>query len=341
MASAKQLEERENNLSAIISFVRVRGAATRMEVCEGLSLSWACVSELIGILIDENVLIESTQDTNGMTSAAKGRTPKYVTLNKQKYFLGVDINDSGIAITTISMNGESMQARKWEAEWFQNEAALVASVCEKTSQMLENAADCCGIGVAMEGARSDDGGYLYPFTGGFISIHPEVFLANRFDLPVVVRHDPECVLYSIVNSFDKDCIAVRVDNGIGVAAMKHGKILDLPLELGFAVYGSFRLKDILRHCAKTGDYRKIAEALGYSAANLAMLLGAKRCFVAGGVTKWFGDVSSLFDAAFKNVSPKLEYEICHVPDASDGAARVAMAEFSVTKHSRKEGSVHE
>ena len=85
MASAKQLEERENNLSAIISFVRVRGAATRMEVCEGLSLSWACVSELVGILIDENVLIESTQDTNGMTSAAKGRTPKYVTLNKQKY----------------------------------------------------------------------------------------------------------------------------------------------------------------------------------------------------------------------------------------------------------------
>jgi hypothetical protein len=205
--------------------------------------------------------------------------------------------------------------------------------------MLPNAQDCCGIGVAMEGSRSDDGGYLYPFTGGFISIHPEVFLANRFGLPVFVRHDPECVLYSIANSSDADCIAVRVDNGIGVAAMKGGKILDLPLELGSIRYGKKKLHNILHNCAQSGDYCEIAEALGRSVGNLTILLGIETCFLAGEITEWLEGCRDRFDVAFKEANPRGEYKICFVSDASDGAARLALADFP-TLHISTKGAPH-
>ncbi len=330
MASIKQFGERKDNISSIISFIRRKGDTTRMEICKGLALSWACVSKLVALLIEEGILIESASVTTETSLQSKGRTPTHLSLNEKKYFLGVDINDSGIAITTLSMNGKTIAARKWEAECFLDKNELERSVCDKIAEMLGNKEDCCGIGVASEGRRSEDGGYRYPMAGGTVLIFPQEFISNRFGLPVSVRHDPECVLYSVAHS-DKDRFVVRVDKWIGVAAMKQGKILDLPLELGWIRYENRKLHHILQDCAKAGDYRKIAEALGHSAGNLALLLGIETCVLAGEVSKWLDGITDLFDAALRQVSDQIEYEICLLPDASDGAARLAMAEYPPVK----------
>ena len=105
MASIKQFEERKDNISSIVSFVRINQKVTRREICNALSMSWACVSELVAILIEDGILIESDCGAR-TTSAAKGRNPSYLSLNEKKYFIGIDINDSGFAITSLSINGE-------------------------------------------------------------------------------------------------------------------------------------------------------------------------------------------------------------------------------------------
>lgn len=325
MASVKQLIERKDNIASIVSFIRENQRVTRREICNALSMSWACVSELAAILIEDGILIESGLGVRA-SSAARGRNPSYLSLNEKKYFLGVDINDSGIAITSLSMSGEMLASKKWDAETFDTEEALERSVCQKISEFLSDKENCCGIGIAMEGRRSEQGGFFYPIAADWIPIFPQRFIAERFGLPVSIRHDPECVLYSVAHA-SRDCVAVRVDNWIGVAAMKHGKILELPLELGLIQYGNRKLQNILRSCAKSGDYGEIAEALGRSVGNLALLLGIETCFLAGEITEWLDGAKDKFEAAFHEANPQGEYKICFVSDASDGAARLAMADF--------------
>ena len=331
MASTKQLVEKKDNISSILSFIRKNTGATRMELSSGLSLSWACVSDLVALLLSEGILTESPPPQDSEVASAKGRTPTRLSFNEEKYVLGVDINDSGIAITVLSMSGKLISAKKWEEEIFDDEEDLSQSVCEKIETMLLSPENCCGIGIAMEGTRTADGGWRYPVRIGSISAHPQTFINERFGLPTFARHDPECVLYSVTDRSSEDCILIRVDNGVGVAALKHGKILELPLELGHTYFNQLKLKDILKGCIKQNDYRHIAEALGSRSGDLTTLLGIKKCFLAGDVSRWFESVSGIFEEAFKRSGSDVSYELCSITDASDGAARLAMAEYSPAK----------
>lgn len=327
MASIKQFAERRDNIASIVSFVRSVGAATRIEISSALALSWACVSDLVALLIEAEILVETNTAKERSKGESRGRVPTYLSLNEKKYFLGIDINDSGISVTNLSINGAVTQKRSWEPERFADEGELSRSVCDKIGAMLGNKSDCCGIGVAMEGSRASDGGWNYPFTKGSMSVSPQKIIGNCFGLPVYVRHDPECMLYAAADSIDIDAMALRVDTGIGIAAMKNGRILELPLELGYIQVGDKRLKDILSVCRKSGDYNKIADELGRATANLAMLLGVNTVFIVGKITEWLGSVTDVFDKAFKSVSKNLEYRVSGVIDASEGAAKVAMAEY--------------
>ena len=103
MASVKQFVERRDNIASIVSYVRSVGLATRLEISSALSLSWACVSDLVALLIERNVLTESTQKTERSESEARGRTPTYVKLNGKKYFLGVDINRTDLRIRRVAV----------------------------------------------------------------------------------------------------------------------------------------------------------------------------------------------------------------------------------------------
>ena len=131
------------------------------------------------------------------------------------------------------------------------------SVCEKIEELMPNSENCCGIGIAMEGMRAADGGWLYPMKQGCISVCPEVFLAERFRLPIAVKHDPECVLYSVARH-QEDCIVVRVDKWIGVAAMKNGSVDAALVAANFLI-----------NCQNEGD-TVLATAKGYAVPKLMM-----------------------------------------------------------------------
>ena len=86
MASIRQSGERRDNIAAIVAFIRKNEKATRMDLCKALSLSWACVSDLVASLIEERILIESAQESK-RASTTKGRTPTLLSLSDEKYFL--------------------------------------------------------------------------------------------------------------------------------------------------------------------------------------------------------------------------------------------------------------
>ena len=326
MASIKQFIERRDNIASIVAYLRRVGKATRIEISSVLSLSWACVSDLVALLINREVIVESSEREKNTSSVSKGRTPTYLSLNEKKYFLGIDINDSGMAITVLSINGNLLNFKKWDAEVFTDESELSKSICEKIREMLGVYEDCCGIGVAMEGMKTECG-WMYPIKDRSVAFLPDKIIRNSFDLPVYVRHDPECMLYALADSLDEDCMTLRVDNGIDVAAMKDGKILSLPLELGHIICGGEKLKNILKASKLNKNYSCFARELGFAAANLAMLLGVKKVFIVGEIIEWFDEIASVFESSFKSVNKKTEYDVSGIKDASEGAARVAMAEY--------------
>ena len=332
MASAKQFYERRDNIAAITAFVRSKGKATRMEISSALSLSWACVSDLVSLLMDDGILLESNERGSAET---RGRAPTYLVLNSKKYFLGVDINDSGIAITLLSLCGDKISSKKWDAELFYDENSLASAVCDKIEKSLTSKEDCLGIGVAMEGGRKSDGGWYYPTPSGVFPFYPDKVIENRFGLPVFVRHDPECMLYAVAESLDIDSMTLRVDTGVGVAAMKRGKLMELPLELGNVIVDGKKLRKYVYDCNALGICTfaevHLGEKLGLSAANLAMLLGLKKIYIVGEIIDWFDKISDEFESSFKMVGGDLEYEVSEISDASEGAAKVAMAEYPIVK----------
>ena len=331
MASAKQFIERRDNLASIISFIRQVERATRMQITSALSLSWACVSDLVSGLLEERVLIES--EGVAEQSESRGRTPVYLALNDDKYFLGVDINDSGIAISALGMSGRLLNSKKWEPEIFDTADELTESVISKIREMLTNAENCCGIGVAMEGIHSENG-WRYPIGIDFVEYDPCKVIKNHFDLPVYARHDPECMLYALSDSAEGDCMVLRIDNEIGSAAMKSGEILDFPLELGRVRYGKAKLRRLFKAYfgeGKTGEGAEFGEALGCSVGNLASLLDLKKVFIVGKIVDWFDDIASEFEEALLSVDSDLAFEVRRIMDASEGAARLAMSKYPIVK----------
>lgn len=336
MASTKQFIEKRDNIASIISFIRDNKAVTRLEISSGLALSWACVSDLISLLIEQKIVLESKKKSDARAAEAVGRVPMRLTLNPQKYFLGIDINATGIAITILDLNGQKRNYRKWDAEILHNTEELGISICDKIRVMLgENSDDCCGIGVAMQGACSDGSLWTYPIHKGYVKFDPKAVIENCFSLPVFVRHDPECMLYAVMDSIFVDSMAVRVDNDIGVAVMKKGRILEAPLELGHIYVGNKKLKAILNDSESSGDYMRIAEELGLAVANLAKLLGLKKVFIVGEIIEWFDKVEEQFFASFRRASSSIECVVSNAVDASCGAALVAMLEYpAVSKEKR-------
>ena len=57
------------------------------------------------------------------------------------------------------------------------------------------------------------------------------------------------------------------------------------------------------------------------------LLGIDRCFLAGEGIEWFEELTDLFGTALRQANSNAKYEICVITDASDGAARLAMADY--------------
>jgi predicted NBD/HSP70 family sugar kinase len=179
----------------------------------------------------------------------------------------------------------------------------------------------------MQGAHLADGKWRYPVRYGYADVEVGSVIEERFSLPVSVRHDPECMLYAVADKYSPDSMSLRVDNDIGVAAMKNGKVLDVPLDLGHIYIGNKKLKTILNEAQASNDYSSFSAELGRTVANLAKLLGLKKVFVVGEIVMWFDKVKDLFDKNFKMVTTSVKYEVSDVENASEGAARIAMTEY--------------
>lgn len=346
MASYEQYLQRQNNINAILEELRSMGPKTRRELCKVLSLSWGCVSELITLLMERSVIIEE----KGELLLEKGRIPYVIRLNEKKLFLGVDVNKMGITICVCNLRGEKVGEQKAEIHCDTKEA-LYNSVTGAINSVFENGKEnYLGIGVAMQGVFDDkENVWTFPGDNGGLKVSFKEKLEESFELPVIVEHDPNCILFGEFEpESDKSIMMVRVDKGIGASVYTGGNFLNYgKLELGYMVVEGKRLHDV----ASIDGIEKISGAsidtltddkyfknagknLGIALGNFCNLISVDEIILSGQLMKYshlfLGDLEKTYNNTVIQ-SLRADVRVVDTTDAAFGAAKLAVSRYPCYK----------
>ena len=345
MPSKRQYLERTENIASILQHIRNNGPKTRRQLSNELSLSWGCISELVSILLQHNILTEE----NAAGTNAKGRLPALLSINAHVCFLGVDVNLQGLRGCVCNLLGENLASYS-DLLNCSSKAAFTASVRTFVDGILQKHGNISGIGFAMQGvcsanANKWDFPAQPPFTVDF-----SADLSGCFPVPVSVAHDPNCILYGFPESSKVSKMIVRIDSGIGAAVYTNNDFFQNgSLELGYLVMNDRgeKLHDILssnaikRHFpngiaphAPTEKQQQFFEAagtyLGTALGNICNLFHLEEIYICGEVVCYYPLFREAMNRQYaKTVLPAQRAKIhaIQITDAAYGAAKMAIDQF--------------
>lgn len=334
MPSDKQAAERLDNLSAILKLIRAKGNLTRRELASRLSLSWGCVSELIGILVADGTVIEE----KAPSTDAKGRIPSILTLSDSKKILGVDINKTGLSCCVCSLAGEKLYECKSHLST-DSKSELLRDVLSAVTKMQNEFPNICISGFAMQGIKETDSG-CWNFSD-HIKIHFEKDVAPFLSVPAVVEHDPSCMLLGCMDNEARESkMLLRIDKAIGAAIYKsNGFFNGGLLELGYTAIGGgkrlFELSDVDYIDALSDSEKKKAlalagEQLGIALGNFCNMISLDEIIICGEITKYEDMIlpsiqQNYSETVIRQAAAKITVKsICN---AAFGAARLALEAY--------------
>ncbi|MBQ8357644.1 MAG: ROK family protein [Clostridia bacterium] len=347
MASREQYLQRKENLGAILSEVRRRGEATRNELMEALSLSWACVSDLTAHLLSCGILIEEKCGESG----GRGRIPGKLRPAPDKLFLGVDVNLSGLTVSVCDNLFHPVDSERLPIEAAEA-GRLTQSVIQAVQGVLKrHGVGCLGIGIAMQGIRRRTSDlWEFPGANGAFEVALGSPVSQACGLPVLVEHDPNCILYGFSDAKEQgNVLMLRIDNGVGAALCRNGAFADFgALELGHTVvnengdtlYSLASIRGIEKRLGRSlGEgidgaaeeaLAKAGTCLGMALSNLCNLISVDRVILCGEMMRYSSYfLQNLKEAYGKHVlkSQEAEISVSKLVNAAFGAAKLAAARY--------------
>ncbi len=257
-----QQDMKESNAADIFALVKKKEKITRKQIAEKLGMSWGAVSTITSQLVDEGYLTEKKADSDGCA----GRTPSYLEVNGDNHFsIGIDVNNFKFRAVLINLKDEVISF--WEGETDASSSdVFVPSLLSFIGRIMRDSGklNVISIGIAMQGIVNAKKGISQSIPG--FSVWNDLPLAEivskEFGIPTFVEHDPTCILYAATRQNPKtDAMLIRSDDGIGMAAMIGGKIIDKAgiFEIGhtIAVPGGIPCK-----CGKKGCLGRYASSAG-------------------------------------------------------------------------------
>lgn len=257
-----QQEMREANTADVFGVIRKYGRLTRREVKSKTNMSWGAVSAITARLIEDGYIVEKKSAPEGIV----GRIPSYLEVNDKVHFsIGIDVNNLGFRAVLLNLKRESVNF--WEGETdVSSKDIFIPSLLSFLQKIISesNEIHIFSIGISMQGIVNSKTGISVTIPGR--SDWQDLPLAElvyaEFGIPTFVEHDTACILYATSQSNSKkDTMLIRADDGIGMAAMIDGKIIDKPgiFELGHTV----AVPDgLLCACGKRGCLGKYSSQRG-------------------------------------------------------------------------------
>ncbi|MBQ3049069.1 MAG: ROK family protein [Oscillospiraceae bacterium] len=340
MPSEKQYLERKENIATILEHLRSNGAKSRRELSAELGLSWGCVSELVSILLLQNILLEE----EAREAKTKGRIPTVLSLNPNIFFLGVDVNIIGLKGCVCRLTGEKTEEFSDKLNCNSKEE-FMASICSFVNGIIDKY-KISGIGFAMQGIFDAENNLWKLPTKSNISINFASELEGKFNLPIMVEHDPNCILYGCIEKNEGSKMIVRVDRGIGAAIYKNNVFWKNELlEIGYMVvnekgerlYEVASLQGVTEEMKKSENrglleeyFSRAGKYLGIGLGNICNLISINEIYLCGDMVEYYELFSQKMEESFKATAlsaDKTKITAVRVTDAAFGAAKMAIEKF--------------
>ena len=341
MPSEKQYLERKENIATILEHLRNNGPKSRRELSAELGLSWGCVSELASILLLQNILLEEEI----REPKTKGRIPTMLRLNPNILFLGVDINIIGLKGCVCSLTGEKIEEFSGELN-FASKEEIVDSICSFVSGIVEKHKNIAGIGFAMQGIFDAENNVWIMSAANNISINFAQELEEKFSVPIMVEHDPNCILYGCIKKNGGCKMVVRLDKGIGAAIYKNNTFWKNELlEIGYTVvtekgerlYQVASMNGVTEEMKMSANsnmlkqyFEKAGKYLGISFGNICNLISIDEIYICGDMVEYYQLFSQKMTESFRATAlsaNRTQITKVRVMDAAFGAAKMAIEKF--------------
>ena len=254
-----QENQKNGNLSAILSYIMEHGASSRREIQEETGFSWGTVSEAAAQLIARGYLTEEKDTRRG----GAGRTGPVLKLSGGEVALiGVDLNLSGLTAEILGFDRTVKHTVRRPFPGGDQRTVLdaVLSLCDEAAAYCAGKYRVFAICIAVQGAVDSAAGVSvrFPLAGGWIPCSLGQMLTERYGVFAFVDHDPKCMLRAKAHELQAesaepmDLMLIRVDQGIGMSVMQGGRIAEDrdKMELGhtLSVYGGLPCKCGRRGC---------------------------------------------------------------------------------------------
>lgn len=352
MASEEQYRQRQENIAAILRELRQCPRRTRKELCERLSISWGCISELVGVLLRDGVLTEEKE-----SERAQGRTPGVLSWHPAVRFLGLDINRMGVCLCLVDGMGEILQEQKYPDAAATPSELLSFATCA-ARRMLDGAGGrALGVGIAMQGVAEKDGRYRISFGKETLAADVAARFSGELGLPVIADHDPNCMLYAFLPPSEAgNLLMLRLDRGIGMGICQNRKILcngayeiakttvpcggdrrllqDVAGMDAIEAAGGKPIAELAREADTSRTARALfsraGEALGVALGNTVNLISVSEVVLCGEMMRYGQLFLPAFRAALRETAmpPALpRVSVSPLTDAARGAARLALSEY--------------
>jgi len=222
------LEDMVNlNCSNVLDIIQKNGVVSRKEITRLSGLSWGGMTKIVNKLLENGYITEQEPISSPVS---KGRTASLLSINTEKNFIiGFDLNQTGLTAVLMNLAGEITDRFSASASFGSRRELEDKTVSFLSEIFKKHEPDSIiAIGVAMQGIVDNKKGICErSFPGINAEIIPiKELLEKNFNVKIFVEHDPDCILYSHLNTLENEnAVLLRIDKGIGMAVAIAGKIV--------------------------------------------------------------------------------------------------------------------
>ncbi len=221
------IESKKYNMVRVFRLIRANAPLSRKDIEARTGLSWGNVYAICDTLLNRQYLVAEKE------TSLSGRPPEMLAVNpNRRLSLGIDINSVGLSFSLVNLAGRSVRSIFHPLPSRRRED-LLADLLDTSEEILHGSDDVLSISLSMQGKLDRKNGVSVrtSFFEDWNDVPLVKLFAEKFSLPTLLYHDPECLLtFHLLNdarlSELNSIIMVRVDEGIGFAQLLNGKMYD-------------------------------------------------------------------------------------------------------------------
>ena len=213
---------RTHNRALVLQTLYTAGAQSRADVARGTGLTRVTISDLVGDLIAEGLVIELGQRED----ARPGKPATLIDIDREAFhIIGVDLSEHEVFRgAVVGLDGQIIGRDEVARDGATAEAAelLVERLVERL--LARTTTPVLGIGIGSPGVVDEHGVVRSAPNLGWSDVALQDRIAARFALPVHVANDANvAVLAEHGSSHHDDLLLVKVGHGVGAGLIIGGR----------------------------------------------------------------------------------------------------------------------